>query len=162
MVEVPAGAVTLGLSSGGGAFGWDNEFEAHTVVVPSFAIDQYKITNAEFLQFMQAGGYENRACWTDADWQWKVTHNITHPAFWRRAGDGWHYRGMFEEVALSLDGPVYVSQAEASAYAHSVRKKLPTETQWQRAAKGTPSGNADFGHWDPTPVNAFLGSRKNA
>ena len=85
MVEIPGGPVTLGLSSSSGTFGWDNEFEAHTVEVPAFAIDKYKVTNGQYLEFMEAGGYENRDLWSDADWQWKAAQNITHPAFWRRS-----------------------------------------------------------------------------
>ncbi len=140
------------MSSSSGTFGWDNEFEAHTVEVPAFAIDKYKVTNAQYLEFMQAGGYENRDLWTDADWDWKTAQNITHPAFWRRSGDAWLYRAMFDEIPLPPDWPVYVSHAEASAYARWAGKKLPTEAQWQRAAQGAqPRGNADFKSWDPTP-----------
>ena len=134
MVEVPGGAVTLGLSSESEDFGWDNEFEAHTVEVPGFAIDKYKVTNGQYLEFMEAGGYDKRDLWSEADCQWRVAQNITHPAFWNCGADGWLYRGMFEETALPLDGPVYVSHAEASAYARWAGKKLPTEAQWQRAA----------------------------
>ncbi|MEO8048902.1 MAG: SUMF1/EgtB/PvdO family nonheme iron enzyme [Acidobacteriota bacterium] len=156
LVEVPAGRVTLGLSSSSGVFGWDNEFDAHTIVVPSFTIDKFKISNAQFLEFMQTGGYKNPRLWTAPDWDWKTTNNISHPAFWRRVNDAWHYRGMFEEVPLPLAWPVYVSQAEASAYARWAGKKLPTEAQWQRAAQGQPLvGNADFRSWDPMPVHSF-------
>jgi formylglycine-generating enzyme required for sulfatase activity len=67
---------------------------------------------------------------------------------------------MFEEAVLPLDGPVYVSHAEASAYARWAGKKLPTEQQWQRGALETqPRSNADFRSWDPTPVNAFPETR---
>jgi len=160
MVEVPVGPVTLGLSSSSADFGWDNEFEAHTVEVPAFAIDKYKVTNGQYLEFMEAGGYGNRDLWKEADWQWKVAQNVAHPAFWRRGADGWLYRGMFEEVPLPIDRPVYVSHAEASAYARWAGKRLPTEPQWQRAALETaPRGNADFKYWDPTAVNAFPATR---
>jgi len=160
MVEVPGGPVTLGLSSNSADFGWDNEFEAHTVEVPAFAIDKYKVSNGQYLEFMDAGGYEKRAFWTDADWEWRVAQNVTHPAFWRRGAGGWLYRGMFEEGALPLDGAVYVSHAEASAYARWAGKKLPTEPQWQRAAReAQPVGNTDFRYWEPTPVNAFPETR---
>ena len=156
MIEIPTGPAALGLSSSSGAFGWDNEFEAHTVVVPAFDIDKYKITNAQYLEFMQAGGYENPGLWTAADWEWKTEHNIAHPAFWRRSGDAWRYRGMFDEILLPPAWPVYVSHAEASAFARWVGKKLPTEAQWQRAAQDArPLGNADFRSWDPSPVNSF-------
>jgi gamma-glutamyl hercynylcysteine S-oxide synthase len=160
MVDVSGGPATLGLYSGSADFGWDNEFEAHAVEVPQFAIDKYKVTNGQYLEFMRAGGYQDRALWTEPDWRWKEAQDIHHPAFWRRCGDGWLYRAMFDEIPLPLDCPVYVSHAEASAYARWAGKRLPTEEQWQRAAQAAqPHGNADFQRWDPTPVNAFPETR---
>ena len=173
MVKIPAGPATLGLARcHTEAFGWDNEFEAHTIEVPSFSIDQYEVTNREYLQFINAGGYENQAFWNDADWNWKVQQNISHPVFWNRANGEWHYRTMFDDVPLPLDWPVYVSHAEANAYARWAGNDLPTEAQWHRAAYGTAEGaerqypwgadapnprlgNFDFERWDPTPVGAF-------
>lgn len=172
MVEIPAGRVTLGLPRDGEAFGWDNEFEEHVVDVPAFAVDKYEVTNAGFLKFVAAGGYDNRDLWTDEDWAWKTERELTHPGFWRRRGDAWYLRTMFDEIPLPLDWPVYVSQAEASAYARWAGKQLPTEAEWQRAAYGSPGGNErsypwgneapsarrgnfDFQRWDPTPVGAF-------
>jgi iron(II)-dependent oxidoreductase len=173
MVEIPAGLATLGLSrSDNHAFGWDNEYEAHSVTVPSFSIDQYEVTQGEYLQFMDAGGYQNRDLWSEADWRWKTQHDISNPVFWNRANSQWRYRTMFDDIPLPLDWPVYVSHAEASAYARWAGKALPTEAQWHRAAYGTPEGserqfpwgsdapnrtlgNFDFERWDPTPVGAF-------
>ena len=141
MIEIPAGDATLGLSRcQTNAFGWDNEYEAHAVAVPAFSIDQYEVTNREYLQFMNAGGYENQSLWREADWKWKTQHNISHPVFWNRVDGEWQYRTMFENVPLPLDWPVYVSHAEASAYARWAGKALPTEAQWHRAAYGTPEG----------------------
>ena len=173
MVKIPAGNATLGLARRQpNMFGWDNEYESHTVAVPAFAIDQYEVTNREYLQFLDAGGYNNRALWSEGDWTWKAEHTISHPAFWNRVNGGWQYRTMFESVPLPLDWPVYVSHAEAMAYARWAGKALPTEAQWHRAAYGTPKGterpypwgaekpdrrfgNFDFESWDPTPVGAF-------
>jgi ergothioneine biosynthesis protein EgtB len=172
MIEIPAGTVTLGLPRRDETFGWDNEYEAHGVQVPGFEIDQYEVTNRQYLDFMAAGGYETRALWSEEDWNWKTAQAVSHPVFWTKAGDRWLYRGMFEEIPLPLDWPVYVSHAEAMAYARWAGKSLPTEPQWHRAAYGTmdgteriypwgseapnPSlGNFDFDHWNPTPVNAF-------
>jgi iron(II)-dependent oxidoreductase len=171
VVEIPGGQATLGQPRNG-AFGWDNEFDAHVVDVPAFTIDQFKVTNADWLRFIDAGGYGNRALWSDADWNWISDTNITHPVFWRRAAGEWRYRTMFDEVALPLDWPVYVSHAEASAYAHWAGGRLPSEAEWHRAAYGTPEGDErqypwgdeapgprhgyfDFARWDPAPVNAF-------
>jgi gamma-glutamyl hercynylcysteine S-oxide synthase len=177
MVEIPAGSVTLGLPRGAETFGWDNEYEAHKVHVPAFALDQYKVTTREFLEFMAAGGYETRRFWRNEDWNWRTANGISHPVFWKKVEDRWLYRTMFDEVPLPLDWPVYVSHAEASAYARWAGKSLPSEAEWQRAAYGTADGreriypwgskapnastggarlgNFDFDRWDPTPVNAF-------
>jgi iron(II)-dependent oxidoreductase len=173
MVEIHAGQATLGVSRGPSApFGWDNEFGSFTAIVPDFRIDKYMVTNAEFLRFIEDGGYRNPQFWSAEDWQWKERHAISHPAFWNRSGSAWTFRGMFEELPFPANWPVYVSHAEASAYARWAKKSLPTEAQWHRAAYGTPqgteqsypwdssapeskSGNFDFLRWDPAPVNAF-------
>jgi ergothioneine biosynthesis protein EgtB len=174
MVEIPAGAATLGLARGSGTFGWDNEYAAHTKEVPAFEIDQYMVTNGNYLDFVNAANYEERSFWTDDDWHWRTAHDISHPAFWKRVGGEWLYRTMFTEIPLPLDWPVYVSHAEASAYAKWARKSLPTEEEWHRAAYGTEDGiercypwgsesldqhlgNFDLRCWDPVPVNAFPG-----
>jgi ergothioneine biosynthesis protein EgtB len=160
MVDVPEGSATLGLARGGEAFGWDNEFDAHTVSVPGFTIDRYKVTNHEFLAFIHADGYENPEYWTKADWAWRSANNITHPVFWRQAQEGWHYRGMFSDIPLPSEWPVYVSHAEASAYARWAGKRLPTEAEWHRAAFGASGGHPDteqiaLTRWDPRPVNSL-------
>ena len=172
VVSVPAGVVTLGLLRSAEDFGWDNEYKAHTIDVPAFEIDRYKVTNRQYLEFVVAGGYERRAFWNDDDWNWKTAHGISHPLFWKKDDDRWFWRAMFDEVPLPLDWPVYVSQAEATAYARWAGKSLPTEAEWQHAAYGSINGetrnypwgseapnarlgNFDFHRWDPVPVNAF-------
>jgi iron(II)-dependent oxidoreductase len=171
MTMIPAGQATLGQRSGE-AFGWDNEFEEHVVDVPGFSIDRYNVTNGEFLKFVEAGGYENGDLWNDEAWAWKEKEGAAYPAFWRREGDGWLYRGMFGEVALPEDWPVYVSHAEATAYATWLGKQLPSEEQFHRAAYGMPDGkrerrypwgdeapgarhgNFDLQKWEPSPVGS--------
>ena len=170
MIEIPAGPATLGLARSGGEFGWDNEFELNQQFIPEFAIDRYPVTNGDYLKFIEEGGYSDGSLWKPADWNWKEQSNISHPVFWKPVGTGWLYRGMFEELPLPLNWPVYVSHAEASAYARWAGKALPTEAQWHRAAYGTangherqypwgsasptnPRGNFDFQRWDPAPVN---------
>jgi gamma-glutamyl hercynylcysteine S-oxide synthase len=178
MMEVPPGPAMLGLVRNDDTFGWDNEYERHWVDIPAFAIDRYKTRNSEYLEFMNSGGYGNRALWSDADWSWKESNGISHPAFWRREGNGndndqeWFWKGMFDEFPLPPDWPVYVSHGEASAYACWAGKILPTEAQWQRAAYGSPDGqyreypwgskslsatrgNFNFENWDPVSVGAY-------
>jgi gamma-glutamyl hercynylcysteine S-oxide synthase len=171
-IEIAKGAVTMGLSRDSAEFGWDNEFEAHTVDVPAFAIDRYKVTNGEYLEFVRSGGYQDRSLWSSEAWAWKGANNLSHPAFWNQTGGRWRLRTMFEEIPMPLSWPVYVSHAEASAYARWRGNRLPTESEWNRAAYCARSGGQrpfpwgedspapehgyfDFARWDPAPVNAF-------
>jgi len=139
-VTIAGGKTTLGASNASTGFGWDNEFEANTVDVPAFRIDKYKVTNRQYLAFVDDGGYARRELWNDADWTWKEANSITHPTFWLLHDRRWQWRSMFEAIPLPLDWPVYVSQAEASAYARWAGHRLPTEAQWQRAAFGADDG----------------------
>ncbi|HZQ70935.1 MAG TPA: SUMF1/EgtB/PvdO family nonheme iron enzyme [Terriglobales bacterium] len=162
MIEIPSGPITLGMPRDGGQFGWDNEFESQQVNVPAFAIDEFKVTHGEFLEFLNSGGYDRQDLWSEEDWNWRRQARIEHPVFWVQRDRQWFYRGMFEEFALPMTWPVYVSHAEAAAFARWAGKALPTEAQWQRAAYGgtdkiTPKGNFDFERWDPAPVNSDAG-----
>jgi len=145
MITIPAGRVTLGLAEG---FGWDNEFDAHEVEVGEFQIDRYKVSNGDYLKFIQDGGYE------DESLKWLADQGIRRPVFWKNESV---YRTMFTEIPMPLDWPVYVSHSEASAYARWAGKSLPTESEWQRAAQNAVPGNAGFERWDPVPVTADPG-----
>ncbi len=140
VVPIPAGVATLGLSREGGAFGWDNEFEAHSVDVPAFEIDKYKVTNREYLEFLRLTGTAHGRSGAMTIGTGRKAHGISHPLFWRSDGKQWFWRTMFDEVPLPQDWPVYVSHAEASAYARWAGKSLPTEPEWQCAAYGTIDG----------------------
>ena len=170
-VLIPAGDVTLGTPAGAGAFGWDNEHPAHRVAVPAFTIDLDNITNGAFLEFLEAGGYTDRRWWRDEDWAWVRDEGVAAPPFWEQDAGRWHWRGMFERVPLPLSWPVYVSWAEARAFAAWRGRRLPTEAEFHRAAYGTASGderqfpwgdelpepvpgNFDFRRWDPEPIRA--------
>jgi formylglycine-generating enzyme required for sulfatase activity len=144
---------------------------SHQVNLPAFSIDMHKVTNAEYLEFVSAGGYQERSLWSEAGWEWIAKTGIQHPKFWVPRGKGWFYRTMFADVPLPPAWPVYVSHAEAEAYARWRGKSLPTEAQFHRAAFGTPNGserlypwgntgpeqqhgNFNFYRWNPTRVDA--------
>jgi ergothioneine biosynthesis protein EgtB len=172
LVEIPAGPTTLGLERAKEPhLGWDNEYEAHEVEVDAFAIERHDVTNADFLAFVAAGGYRERSLWSVDDWEWLRASGREHPPFWVLRTGEWRYRAMFGEVPLGASWPVYVSYAEAAAYAAWRGLSLPTEAQLQRATYGTregderahPWGDAapsarhgvfDFRLWDPVPVGA--------
>ena len=171
IVRVPAGVATLGADRDRIPFGWDNEFGKLRVDVPAFEIDVHNVTNADFLAFVEAGGYTTRSWWSDEAWAWARAEGLQHPIFWVRRDGQWFWRGMFEEIPLPSSWPVYVSQAEASAFARWKKRRLPTEAEYHRAAYGTPSGeeralpwgdapadptrgNFDFTGWEPVPAGS--------
>ncbi|HUK54561.1 MAG TPA: SUMF1/EgtB/PvdO family nonheme iron enzyme [Candidatus Binatia bacterium] len=157
--QIPAGTATLGKPRTPQAgFGWDNEFEECTEQVPAFGIGAWPVTNAEFLKFVRAGGYAERGFWNDADWDWKEATALRHPHFWVPGGGGWKYRAMSGEIPLPQDAPVYVSHAEAAAYARWKGGNLPTEAQWHRAAFGTPQGNERAFPWGDAPPDSTRGN----
>lgn len=148
--DIPQGSAVLGKPRNDG-FGWDNEYEQLASRVPGFRMQRQKVTNGEYLRFVREGA--------------------AMPHFWVKRGEAIFYRGMFAEIPLPLDWPVYVTQAEAEAYANWIGKSLPSEEQFHRAAYGngapepraypwgdTPPhrehGNFDFARWDPEPVDA--------
>ncbi len=170
-IHVTAGVATLGVDPGATAFGWDNERPACVVRVPAFSIERHDVTNAAFLDFVDAGGYADRRWWSADDWAWIQQEGISHPLFWERHDDKWFWRGMFDLSPLPLSWPVYVSLAEATAYAAWRGVRLPTESEFQRAAFGTPDGSEqvhpwgdseptaargvfDFTSWDPEPAGS--------
>ncbi len=174
--RVPAGRATLGVNPGEIPFAWDNELPRRVIAVPEFEIDVHDVTNSAYLEFVESGGYRREELWTPGDWEWRTENRVEQPVFWERRDGGWIWRGMFEEIPLPAAWPVYVSQAEASAYARWKGRRLPTEAEFQRAAYGTPEGierpqpwgeeppdssrgNFDFANPDPVPVGSFPSGR---
>ncbi|MBM4262020.1 MAG: ergothioneine biosynthesis protein EgtB [Deltaproteobacteria bacterium] len=142
LVRIPAGRARLGARFEHLPFGWDNEFGEIFINVPEFGIDALPVTNGEFLEFVEAGGYRSESFWQPADWSWKNLERKTQPACWVRRNHSWFYRGMFDQWPLEqvASWPVYVSLAEARAYARWRGKRLPTEAEYQRAAFHGPDG----------------------
>jgi ergothioneine biosynthesis protein EgtB len=176
-IEVPPGEVALGVHRDAIAFGWDNEHPAHGARVDAFSIERHNVTNAAFLEFVDARGYEDERWWKPADWSWIREEDVRHPLFWESEGGDWYWRGMFERVPLPLAWPVYVSHAEASAYARWRGARLATEAEYQRAAFGDGTGRErvhpwgddapkaghhgvfDFSSWDPEPAGSHPAGR---
>ena len=174
-IEIPDGRATLGVDRAAVPFAWDNECPAASAFVDAFAIERHDVTNGRYLEFVEAGGYEDERWWDPLAWQWLRAEGIRHPLFWERESE-WRWRGMFASIPLPLAWPVYVSQVEASAFARWRGVRLPTEAEFQRAAFGTPEGDErkhpwgdadpapvhgvfDFASWDPQPVGRHSAGR---
>jgi ergothioneine biosynthesis protein EgtB len=175
-ITVPEGRARLGAAPGEIPFGWDNEFGALEVEADAFTIDTHDVTNEDFLAFVDAGGYRRAEFWTPEDWAWVNEEHRSHPSFWERLDGTWWWLGMFERVPLPARWPVYVSHAEARAYATWRGRRLPSEAEYQRAAYGAPDdrprrfpwgdaeptdahGVFDFASWEPQPVGTHPAGR---
>jgi len=166
VVAVPGGAVTLGADFDAVRFGWDNEFPAHTQTVEAFGMDRTPVRNREWLAFMADGGYTRRELWNAEAWAWRERVGHEHPVFWVRRDGAWMWQTLFDEVPVDRAGdwPVYVSWAEADAYARWAGGALPTEAEVVAAADranvrwgDATTGNYDFANWAPVPVGSYGG-----
>jgi len=161
-VLVPGGPFTMGTSSEPWAL--DNERPAHAVHVPAFYLDTTPVTNGAYQQFIADGGYDDRRWWSPAGWDHRQRAGLTAPLFWRRDGRGWVLRrfGVTEPVAPA-EPVLHVSWYEAQAYAAWAGRRLPTEAEWEKAARFDPAAGRSrrypWGDSDPTADLANLGQR---
>jgi ergothioneine biosynthesis protein EgtB len=148
-VSVPAGVAVLGAPREPGRFGWDNEFPERRVSVAPFRIDALPVRNWEFLEFVLDCGYREERLWSPDAWAWRTTRGQEWPGFWSRRDDEWTCRALFRDVPLAhvADWPVFVTWAEAQAYARWRGGRLPTEPEYHRAAFGAPDGNVRAHPW---------------
>ncbi len=135
---VPGGSFTMGTSAEPWAL--DNERPAHTVEVAPFYIDVAPVTNAAYAEFMADGGYDDPRLWSAAGWEYVQRTKISAPLFWRREADVWVRRrfGVVEQVPHA-EPVMHVCWHEAQAYARWAGRRLPTESEWEKAARFDPA-----------------------
>jgi len=154
MVRFPGSRVVVGTEDRRAAY--DNERPAHEREVAPFSIRVITTTNAEYLEFMRDGGYETRALWSDAGWNWLQEARVDSPKYWMRDGNDWCTRTMDRVESVQSDLPVcHVGYHEAEAFARFAGKRLPTELEWEAAARWDPSTNSTRDSV-PSPANANI------
>jgi iron(II)-dependent oxidoreductase len=158
MVDVPAGVYTIGTDDR--AVAYDNERPRHSVRVSAFRIDRTPVTNADYMEFMRAGGYEDTRLWSGAGRKWLAESGSEAPKYWKRDGNEWVVRTLDRISGVDPRRPVcHVSHHEADAFAGWAGKRLPTEAEWEIAASWHPDAAAlryPWGDEDATSLDANI------
>ncbi len=167
-VHIPGGTFMLGATPSDG-FVFDNEKWAHPVELAPFSIGRSAVSNADFLRFVEDGGYRERNYWDDVGWQWRTSNEREHPLYWRQTVDGWELRVFDRWLPLRPHAAlIHVCWHEAQAYCRWAGRRLPTEAEWEAAASAEPTSDGSaiapvkrrypWGSNAPTPALANLDS----
>lgn len=154
---VRAGAFTMGTDVEPWAL--DNERPAHTVDLPSYWIDTAPVSNAQYIEFIGSGGYDDGRWWSEKGWSWRHEEGLEHPQFWEEQANGVWCRNRFGRIEpVPLDEPVqHVCWYEAEAYARWAGKRLPSEQEWEKAASWDPAAGTKRRYpWGDGPPDASL------
>jgi len=163
LVPVSGGTVELGKPYDHPLYGWDNEYGLHRAGVAGFKASRYLVSNREYLEFVEDGGYGERKWWTEEGWNWCEFKQTGHPLFWVRQGGmngGWGLRTMLEIIDLPWNWPVEVNQLEAKAFCNwkAARTgqpiRLPSEDEWNRLRDVCAIPDQPW--WDAAPGNINL------
>ncbi|MET0571107.1 MAG: ergothioneine biosynthesis protein EgtB [Pedobacter agri] len=134
MINITEGIYEIGYKGDG--FSFDNELSLHKVYLPHYSISSNLVTNHEYLDFINAGGYQDFSYWHAEGWDWVKNNQISAPMYWNEIDGQWHHYTLNGLQKLNFDAPVtHISYYEAYAYASWKGLRLPTEFEWEIAAQ---------------------------
>jgi 5-histidylcysteine sulfoxide synthase/putative 4-mercaptohistidine N1-methyltranferase len=170
-LPVAGGDVVLGKPNNHRQYGWDLEYGENSAHVESFEASEYLISNGEFLEFVNAGGYHSQNYWTDEGWNWKQFRKAEHPLFWHKTDGNYYLRLLDQELEMPWNWPVELNYLEAKAFANWKSEKegktfrLPTEAEWYCLAQQNGINDDNFSSiqaninlsqfTSPCPVNKY-------
>ncbi|TDJ70382.1 MAG: ergothioneine biosynthesis protein EgtB [Planctomycetota bacterium] len=160
--HVPGGRTRLGADPELAGFVFDNEKWAHSIEVAPFAIARAPVTNVEFAEFVEDGGYARLELWSRVGWRWRSQAELDRPITWERGDSGWSRRDFDRLRPLAEHAPAcHISWYEAEAYCNWAGRRLPTEVEWELAAAGVADakGRYPWGAAAPGPEHANLDAR---
>ncbi len=160
MLDVKGATMKLGKAENHRFYGWDNEYGNYEETVADFKTNKYLVSNGEFLEFVEVGGYHQEKYWTEEGWNWREFKQAEMPLFWRKNGDEYRLRLVAEEIPMPWNWPAEVNYLEAKAFANwqseitGKTHRLPTEAEWYRLYEV--AGLKDVMEWERAPGNINL------
>ena len=159
LISVAGGTVEMGKSKTNPIYGWDVEYGYSSQMVETFKASKYLVSNEEFLEFVESGGYENQDFWTEEGWNWVNFSEAKHPVYWIQHSGNYQYRTMLEVIEMPWNWPVEINYLEAKAFCNWKSAKtgrhfrMPTEAEWYRLRAQL---DTDQPYWDQAPGNINL------
>jgi ergothioneine biosynthesis protein EgtB len=158
-LTIPAGIYEIGYQGDG--FCFDNELAPHKVYLNEYQISANLVTNAEYLKFVEDGGYKNFSCWHAEGWDWVKNHGTGAPLYWHFIDGGWQHYTMAGLRPIDPEQPVcHINYYEAAAFAAWSGFRLPTEWEWEAASGGFAWGKR--WEWTESAYLPYPGFKKAA